>query len=115
MKVTPGLFAPVVTRWARKADADLEEDDGGNLIPDFTPSTVKALAAYPGEVLELDSAAHDIVTADMVLLLAPDVTTTALDEWTVYSKRYRVDGDPGVYVHPVTSTAVTRVNLRRIS
>lgn len=115
MKVTPGLFAPTVTRWARKDDADLEEDDGGNLIPDYTSSSVKALAAYPGEALELDTAAHDIVTADMVLLLEPSVTTTALDEWTVYSQRYRVDGAPGVFVHPVTSTAVTRVNLRRIS
>lgn len=115
MKVTPGLFAPSVTQWVRKADADLEEDDGGNLIPEFTPRTVRALAAGPGETIELDTAAHDFVTADMVLHLTPEITTTALDEWTVYAQRYRVDGAPGVYVHPNTGTAVTRVNLRRIS
>ena len=110
--MTPGAYAPSVTQWVAGTPT---EDAHGNEVPVYGSRTVKVLAAYPGETLELDNASRDVVTADMVLLLTPDVTTTALDEWTVFSRRYRVDGDPAPFVHPITGTAVTRVSLRRIS
>ena len=46
----------------------------------------------------------------------PSLTVTAQDEWTASDDlRYRVEGQPMRYRNPMTGTAVTQVNLRRIT
>lgn len=116
MIVTPGPYAPKVTQWVANPVAHWTTDAYGNKTPTFTGRAIRVLASYPGESLETDNAAGDTVIADVVLLLQPSVTVAAVDEWTLSDgKRYRVLGQSGRYVHPTTGTAVTQVNLRRIS
>lgn len=113
MRVTPGPHAPRVTQWV--AGTPTRDAEGGE-VPAFTPRPIRALAAYPGQSLETDNASQDTVIADFVLLLQPSTTVKSADEWTLPdAKRYKVLGNPGAYLHPTTGTAVTQVNLRRIS
>lgn len=112
MTPSPGPFAPTATQWVAGTPT---EDAYGNEIPSFTRRSVRVLAQYPGDSVEQDTRAGDEVTADLVLLVPSTVTVSALDEWTVNSVRYKGSGEPGRYRHPFTGTAVTQVNLRRIT
>lgn len=106
MDVIPGPFAPVVTQYPY----NFESDSVG------AARLVQAIAEYPGDVAEQDTAAGDVITADLVLLLTPATTCSEYDEWVVTDGlRYRGDGAPKRYRHPQTGTAITRVNLRRIT
>jgi hypothetical protein len=116
MIVTPGPYAPTVTQWVPKPEDQWDTDAYGNKVPTFNGRPVRVLASYPGASLETDNAAQDEVTADVVLLLQPTTVATAADEWTVTDGlRYRTVGAPGRFLHPATGTAVTQVNLRRIT
>lgn len=111
--VTPGLFASVVTQHVAGTPTT---DAYGNEIGAFTDRSMRAIAVFPGNSLETDTAAQDQVLADMVLLVDPTVAVSALDEWTLPdTQRYRANGHPAPYLHPITGTAITQVNLRRIS
>lgn len=111
--ITPGPFAPKVTQWVAGTPTT---DAYGNEVPAFTSRVIRVLAVYPGTALEADSAAGDVVTADQVVLVDPAVAVSTLDEFTLPNgKRYKVAGDVGAYSSPFTGSAVTQVNLRRIS
>lgn len=113
MTPTPGTAAPTVTQWVAGTPST---DAYGNEVPTFTKRTVRVLAEFPGESAEADRPGGDRVTADLVLLVTSATSVSALDEWTASDGlRYRVDGQPFRYRHPFTGTAVTQVNLRRIS
>jgi hypothetical protein len=113
MSPTPGLAAPKVTQHVAGTPT---EDAYGNEVPAFTNRPIRALAQFPGNSIETDNAAQDEVLADVVLLLQATVAVKATDEFTLTdAQRYRVLGQPGRYSHPITGTAVTQVNLRRIS
>src|SRR3954467_4563748 len=110
---TPGPFAPTVTQHVAGAPTT---DAYGNQAPAFTSRTIRALAEYPGNPFEEDNASRDLVMADRVLLLTPTVAVSELDEFTLTDGlRYRANGAPARYKNPMTGTAVTQVNLRRIS
>ena len=114
MSLIPGPFAPTVTQHIPGTPT---EDRYHDTVPG-TPRDVKrvALAEYPGNSVETDNAAGDVIVADLVLLLDPSVPVTAQDEWTASDGlRYRVEGQPARYLSPFTGTAVTQVNLRRIT
>ena len=112
MSITPGPFAPTVTQHVAGTPT---RDAHNNEVPSFVDRTVQALATFPGNAFEADAPAADLVTTDRVLLLTPDTTVSALDEWTVGGTRYRTQGEPAPYQHPMTGTAVTQVNLRRVT
>lgn len=106
MKVTPGPFAPTVTRYAYDSDTDGFD----------APRKVKAIAQYPGNAIESDNPTGDVVTADLVILLPPSQAASEYDEWVASDGlRYKALGAPGRYLNPHTGTAITRVNLRRIT
>lgn len=113
MTISPGPFAPTVTQHvAGTPTTDVYNDE----VDAFSDRSVIALAEYPGNSLETDTAAGDTLLADLVLLVPADLTVSRLDEWTASDGlRYRVQGQPGRYRNPMTGTAVTQVNLRRIS
>jgi hypothetical protein len=109
----PGPFAPTVTQWVKTGTTT---DAKNNKVPVFTARSIRALAEFPGNALEADNAAGDLVTADRVLLVAPATAVSEYDEFTLTDGiRYRVSGAPGRYRSPFTGTAVTQVNLRRIT
>lgn len=111
--ITPGPFAPTVTQWVAGTPTT---DAKHNEVASFTSRRVKVLAEFPGNAFEQDNAAGDLVTADRVLLVDPSRVVSELDEFTLSDGlRYRVEGAPGRYRSPFTGTAVTQVNLRRIS
>lgn len=113
MTVTPGAYAPTVTQWVLSGSTT---DSKNNKVATFTSRAVTALAEYPGNALESDTAAGDVITADRILLFSPNVPVSEYDEFTISDgNRYRVDGAPGRYVNPGDGTAITQVNLRRIS
>jgi hypothetical protein len=102
-----------VTQWVKSGTTT---DAKGNKTPTFTARSIRALAEFPGNALEADNAAGDLITADRVLLVSPTTAVSEYDEFTLSdSVRYRVNGAPGRYVSPFTGTAVTQVNLRRIT
>lgn len=106
MTLSPGPFAPVVTRYPYDVDTDAVG----------AGQSVRALAEFPGNALERDVPAGDTVIADLVLLLPPDTACSEYDEWLATDGlRYRAQGAPGRYRNPMTGTAVTQVNLRRIT
>lgn len=105
--ISPGPFAPVVTRYAYDFDSDAVSSTGVR---------VQALAEYPGNAMETDNPAGDTVMADRVLLLRPSDPASEYDEWLASDGlRYKALGRPGRYVNPMTGTAVTQVNLRSIT
>lgn len=109
----PGPFAPTVTQWVAGTPST---DSHGNEVSAFTSRPVRVLAEFPGNALETDDAAGDLVTADRVILLDPATSASEYDEWTLSDGiRYRAQGAPGRYRSPFTGSAVTQVNLRRIS
>lgn len=119
MTPTPGPFAPSVTQWVAGTPTG---DTHGDEVPAFTSRLIRVLAEYPAgsgnqpASTERDAATGDVVTADLVLLLDPSTATSAKDEWTATDgKRYRTIGEPGRYLSPFTGTAITQVNLRRIT
>lgn len=102
-----------VTQWVSGTPT---ADAYGDEVDAFTSRRVTPLAEYPGNALETDNATRDQVIADAVLLVRPTVTVKATDEFTLSDgDRYKVLGKPGRYVSPFTGTAVTQVNLRRIT
>jgi len=113
--VTPrfGPFAPTVTQWVAGTPTT---DVYGDEVPTFTARSIRVLAEFPGNAMETDNAAGDLVTADRVLILPTTVPASEYDEWTLSDGlRYRAQGAPGRYRSPFTGTAVTQVNLRRIT
>lgn len=113
MSPAPSPFSATVTQWVAGTPT---EDTHHNELPTFAARSVKALAEFPGNALESDNAAGDRVTADRVLLLSPSTVASEYDEWTLTDGlRYRALGAPGRYRSPFTGTAVTQVNLRRIT
>jgi hypothetical protein len=112
--IPPGPFAPTVTQHVPGTPT---EDAHHNQIPGTpTDRQVTALAEFPGNQFESDNATGDLITADRVLLVTPDVVVSEYDEWTLTDGlRYRANGAPARYVNPMTGTAVTQVNLRRIT
>lgn len=119
MSPTPGAFAPTVTQWVAGAPSS---DAYGNEVPTFTSRTIRVLAEYPAgsgnqaSSSERDNGAGDLLSTDRGLLLTPDTAVSELDEFTISDGlRYRVNGAPALYRSPFTGTAVTQVNLRRIS
>lgn len=119
MTIAPGPFAPTVTQWVAGTPTT---DTHGDEVPAFTSRSVRVLAEYPAgsgdqpASTEVDNATGHVVTAAVVLLLEPSTTVSAKDEWTATDGvRYRTLGAPGRFLSPFTGTAVTQVNLRRIS
>lgn len=108
----PGPFAPTVTQWVAKPVDLWETDDHGNQVPTFTERPIRVLAEFPGGGSEL----NNMVTADRVLLLTPGTQVAPEDEFDLSDGlRYRVEGAVAPYRSPFTGTAVTQVNLRRIT
>lgn len=106
MTITPGPFASTVTQY--RYDPDTDAVGTGQLV--------QALAEFPGNAMEQDSPSGDVITADRVLLFAPSAAVGEYDEFTISDGlRYRVNGAPALYRNPMTGTAVTQVNLRRIT
>lgn len=113
MEITPGPFAPVVIQHTPTAGTP---DRYGNASTTWADIRRTVIAEYPGNSMETDTAAENTVLADLVLLVDPSLTVTAQDEWTASDGlRYRVEGQPMRYRNPLTGTAVTQVNLRRIT
>jgi hypothetical protein len=111
--ITPGPFAPTVTQHVPTASTT---DRYGNPTTTWTDKAQVVLAQFPGNSMEDDTAAANTVIADLVLLVAPTVAVTSQDEWTASDGlRYRTEGQPERYKHPMTGTAITQVNLRRIT
>lgn len=110
--ITRGPYAPKVTQWVSGTPTT---DSHGNEVPAFTTKTVPALAVFPGNSLETDNPAGDVTMSDYVVLLDPSRAVSERDEFTIGNLRYRVNGAPGRYLSPFTGTAVTQVNLRRIT
>lgn len=106
-------FAPTVTQHVfgtPTTDAD------GDEVPVFVDRSVRALAVGPGNPIENDVTASDFVTGDQELYLDPTVAASEYDEWTLPDGlRYRALGAPSRYRSPFTGSAVTQVNLRRIT
>lgn len=114
MKPPIGAFAPTVTQHV--PNGTFTTDRYGNKTPNFDDKRRKVIAEYPGDSVEVDNRGSDTVTADLVVLVPSNVTVTGKDEWTASDGlRYRADGAPFRYRHPHSGTALTRVNLRRIS
>jgi hypothetical protein len=111
--ITPGPYSPVVTQWVKTG---FTTDSKGNKVPAFTPRSIRALAdGPPGRSSESDTAAGDVVTADRVLLFADWPAISEYDEFTASDgRRYKV-GAVNPARHPATGTAVTQVNLQRIT
>lgn len=106
MRVTPGPYAPTVTRYPY----DVDTDSNGSGVQ------VQVVAEYPGNAMEQDNASGDVVTADLVLLLSPETPCSEYDEWLATDGlRYQAQGAPYRYLNPMTGTAITQVNLRRIT
>lgn len=116
MSPTAGPYAGTVIRWIA---GEPTTDSHNNETPAFTPRSIRSLAEYPpgvGAGRGASSEADNMVTVDRVLLLDPAVAATELDEFTLSDGvRYRVQGTPGQFRSPFTGTAVTQVNLRRIT
>jgi hypothetical protein len=115
--ITPGPFAPTVIHHVLKDT--VTTDRYGDEAPqdsDYNDVPRTALADYPGESSELDNAAGNTVNADRVLVFAGILAYSAQDQFTASNgRRYKVVADDGDYVNPSTGTAVTQVNLRRIT
>jgi hypothetical protein len=110
---TFGAYAGTVTQHVAGTPT---EDDHGNEVPGFTNRTVRVFAQYPGNSVETDTAATDRVVADMVIVVQSTAPVSASDEFTLSdTKRYRVEGQPERYANPFTGSALTQVNLRRIT
>ena len=113
MRPPLGAWAPKVTQHVASGSTS---DRYGNKVASFTSTTRSVFAEFPGNSLETDSSASDVVTADVVLLVPAELAVADTDEWTCSDGlRYRVNGRPARYRHPHTGTAITQVNLRRIS
>lgn len=113
MSPTLGIAAPRVIQHVAGAPT---KDAEGSEVPAFSDRSIRVLAQYPGNSLETDNAAGDTITADVVLLVQSSTAVKGTDQFTLTdTKRYRVQGEPGRYVNPMTGTAVTQVNLRRIA
>ena len=110
---TLGAWAPQVTQ---HVVSDTTTDRYQNKVPNYASTVRKVYAEFPGNSLETDNLGGDRVLADVVLLVPTGLAVKTTDEWTCSDgQRYRVDGQPARYRHPLTGTAVTQVNLRRIS
>jgi hypothetical protein len=110
--VASGSFAFTVTHWVKTGTTS---DAKGNKGPVFTARTIRALAEFPGNVSEQDNSSGDVVTADYVLMFSDWPAIGDYDEFTPSDgRRYKVDGVKPLR-NPATGTAVTQVNLRRIT
>lgn len=114
MRPPIGAYAPTVTQHV--PNTTVTTDRYQNKTTGFDDTELQVIAEYPGNSVEVDNRGSDTVMADLVLLVPAEVAVSAKDEWTASDGlRYRCDGQPSAYLNPHTGTAVTQVNLRRIS
>ena len=113
MIVTPGPYAPTVTQHVA---GEPTEDSHHNEVPAFTDRAVVAVAEWSPSSTETDNAGGDEVVADLILVVTESTAASEYDEWTATDGlRYRVNGQPKRFHNPFDNTAVTQINLRRIT
>lgn len=96
------------TRGVTGTDAD------NNDVYGDTDTTHEGVTLYPRESVELVQGG-DTNIIGLVAVFIPAVTLTATDELTARGTRWKVDGEPGQYVSSLTGSAVTKVNLTRVT
>lgn len=102
-------FGETVIRHARTLGT---ADAQGNDTWTDTDTTVKGVAVYPRESVELVQG-QDTNIIGLVAVFKPAITVAPADQFTVRGERWDVDAMPGQYHSPLTATELTKVNLTR--
>lgn len=90
-------------------------DEFGNDVYTPTPVAVAGCVVWPRTSSE-DTNAADTITTGLTVLLPPGTDATAVDAVTVRGATYEIDGEPGVFRSPFTSTDPgVLINLTRVT
>lgn len=96
------------------------EDDYGNDVYAEVDTTVVGVAVWPriaavAAGIELVQAQQQVVSG-LWMMLPAEHDPSAVDEITVYGRRYEIEGEPGRYRSPISGTdAGSQLALRRVT